>query len=211
MFAWLHRKPAPTSKEKPRVLDALADYPPYTPPIWNADTQSMEDAAAEYGTYFHENRSRRVEALRNFLAKFDVALNLEDAGVKAVSAWCPLYADLLVDGLQHQESEDLWRAYNWFQAPWTGSLVGLNPIFDLGVYMGECILHKNPRFKWHPVINPEPNKGASHPIFGQRSGRAFDPTKWTYTECKNIHSAKMAKRKPSETSFYGYVQARAND
>ena len=211
MFSWLHRKPAPLSKDKLRVLAALDGYPPYAPPIWSSEAQSARDANEAYTSHFLENRNRRVDALGNFLAKFDVALSLEDVGVKAVSAWCPLYADLLVDGLQHQESEDLWRAYNWFHAPWTGSLVGLNPIFDLGVYMGECLLYRNPRLKWQLYINPEPNKGATHLIDGRRCGRPFDPIHWTYTECKNIHSAKMTKRKPSETSFYGYVQARAND
>jgi hypothetical protein len=171
----------------------------------------MENSAAEYRTFFLENRSRRVEALRNFLAKFDVALSLEDDGVKAVSAWCPLYADLLVDGLQHQESDGLWRAYNWFQAPWTGPLIGLNPIFDLGVYMGECLLYRNPRLKWQPYINPEPNKGAIHLIVGRRCGRPFNPIHWTYTEFKNIRSAKIAREKSSETSFYGNMHARAND
>jgi hypothetical protein len=211
MFAWLHRKPAPPSEEKLRVLDALADYRPYAPPIWNSDAQSMEDADEAYVSYFLDNRERRVEALRVFLAKFDVALSLEDAGAKAVSAWFPVYADLLVDGLQHPESEDLWCAYNWFQAPWTGPLVGLNPIFDLGVYMGECLLYRNPRLKWLPYVNPEPNKGALHHIHGQQSGRVFDPIKWTYTQCKNIHSVTMAREKSSETSFYGNMQARAND
>src|ERR1700676_1239372 len=104
MFAWLHRKPAPASEEKLRLLDALVDYPPYAPPIWNSDAKSAQDANDEYTLCFLENRSRRLEALRNFLPKFDVALSLEDAGVKAVSAWCATYADLLVDGLQHQES-----------------------------------------------------------------------------------------------------------
>jgi hypothetical protein len=211
MFAWLHRKPAPASEEKRRVLEALADYPPYTPPIWDSDAKSAPQADDEYTSYFFQNQNRRVEALRIFLAKFDVALSLEDVGVKTVSAWCPIYADLLVDGLQHQESEDLWRAYNWFQAPWTGALLGLNPIYDLGIYMGDCMLYRNPRLKWLPYVNPEPNKGALHHIHGQRRGRAFDPIKWTYTECKNIHSIKMAGRKPSETSLYGNVQARAND
>jgi hypothetical protein len=211
MFTWLRRKPAPPSEEKLRVIDALIDYPPYAPPLWNSDTQSMKDAHEAYVSYFLANRERRIDALRVFLAQFDVALSLEDSGVKAVSAWLPVYADLLVDGLQHQESEDLWRAYNWFQAPWTGTLVGLNPIFDLGVYMGECMLKRNPRLKWTPYINPELNRGALHHIHGQRSGRPFDPVKCTYTECKNIHSARMAKKDPDLTVFFRVLQAKSSE
>jgi hypothetical protein len=203
MFAWLHRKPTPASEDMRRVRDALVDYPPYEPPRWTSDTQSLRDANREYTNYFLDNRNRRVEALFNFLAKFDVALSLDDEGVKAVSAWCPIYADLLVDGLEHDyENDAVWHAYHWFEAPWIGPLTGLNPIFDLGVYMGECMLCRNSRLKWLPYINPEPNRGALHPIHGQRSGRPFDPMKWTYTECKNIHSAKMAREKWSESRFF---------
>jgi hypothetical protein len=209
MFAWLHRRPTPASKEKLRIVDALVDYPPYTPPIWHSDAQSMKDAGEAYESYFLDNRKGRVEALGSFLAKFDVALSLEDAGVKAVSAWCPTYADLLVDGLQHQESEDLWRAYNWFQAPWTGPLIGLNPIFDLGVFFGERLLYRNRRLNWRPLINPEPGRGASHPIFGQRRGRPFDPIKWAYTECKNFHSARIAKESPDPALLFRVIEAQA--
>lgn len=210
MFTWLRRKTPPVAEEKRRVLDALADYPPYSPPKWNAEVQSIGDAANEYRAYFFDNRKHRVEALRRFLAKFDVELNRDDDGVKAVSAWCPVYADLLVEGLGHHESEAVWCAYHWLQTPWMGPLIGLNPAFDLGVYMGECLLHRNPRLKWLPVRNPDPDRGASHPIFGRRCGRPFDPIKWIYTECGNIHSARMAKEKPSLTRLYGRIKARDN-
>jgi hypothetical protein len=208
MFGWLHRTPAPPSEEKRRVLYALADYPPYAPPIWDSDAKSAPQANDEYTSYFRQNKNRRVEALRVFLAKFDVALSLEDVGVKAVSAWCPVYADLLVDGLQHQESDAVWSAYHWFRAPWVGPFIGLNPIFDLGVYVGECLIYRNPRLKWQPYINPEPNKGALHPIHGQGRGRPFDPINWAYTECKNIHSARIAKQSPDLTLLFRVIQAR---
>lgn len=211
MAAWLRRRPPPLTEQKHRVLEALVDYPRYTPPIWSSETQPVQDASEEYRTYFFDNRSRRIEALRRFLAVFNVGLSLEDSGVQAVSAWCPLYADLLVDGLEHKESEDIWSAYHWFQAPWTGRLLGLNTVFDLGIYMGECLLSRNPRLRWLPVIDPEPNSGASHPIFGQRNRRPFDPIKWIYTECKNIHSAKIAKESPNLVRFYGAIKSRANE
>lgn len=53
MFAWLHRKPAPASKEKIRVREALADYPPYVPPLWDADVKSLKEANDEYTSYFN--------------------------------------------------------------------------------------------------------------------------------------------------------------
>jgi hypothetical protein len=135
---------------------------------------------------------------------------LNDEGVNAVSAWLPIYADLLVDRLWDQENDEIWRAYHWFQAPWTGPLAGLNPIFDFGVYMGECVLQRNPRLKWWTVVNPEPGKGAMHPIFGQRSQRSFDPMDWIYEKCQNIHWWRSTKRKPdSATRFFRVIQAQA--
>lgn len=192
------------------MREALADYPPCVPPLWDADVKSLKEANDEYTSYFNQNRSRRVDALRNLLAKFDIALSLEDDGVKAVSAWLPLYGDLLVDGLQHQEDDVFWYAYYGFQAPWVDSLIGLNPIFDLGVYMGECMLHRNARLKWWPSVNPEPCRGgAAHPIFGQRRGRCFDPVDWAYTECKNTHSARITKRTPDPSVLFRVMQAQS--
>jgi hypothetical protein len=206
MFGWLHRKTPRISEYKSRVLEALADYPPYAPPIWDGAAE-LATANREYVAFFTENRPKRIEALRVFLAKFDVALGFDDIGIRAVSAWLPHYADLLVDGLQHQESEELWQAYHWFAASWAGPFLGLNPVFDLGVFMGECILRQNPRLKWLPHINPEPNKGASHHVYGRKAGYVFDPIDWTYTECKNIHSARMLKRLGSEASLHGTIRS----
>jgi hypothetical protein len=164
MFDWLRHKPSPPTEDKSRVLTALDGYPPYDPPRWAFETKPAQEADAEYKAYFLENRNRRVEALSGFLAKFDVELSLDDDGLKAVSGWCPVYLDLLVDGLPqdglHQGStgDAIWRAYHWLETPWIDSLIGLNPILDLGVYMGECLLSKNRRLKWLPVLNPEVDK-----------------------------------------------------
>src|ERR1044072_3125676 len=123
MFGWLRRAPSPRMEQRSRVSNALADYPPYTPPAW-WPTDSIEHAA--YERFFLANREHRLEALRTFLAKFNVSADLGDAGLMAVSAWCPLYADLLVDGL---ESDNVWAAYHQFEAAWVGPLLRLTPRF----------------------------------------------------------------------------------
>ncbi|MGJ4993865.1 hypothetical protein ACQR0Z_05610 [Bradyrhizobium sp. HKCCYLS3077] len=212
MFSWLsRRRTSALSSEKLRVLDALRGYPPYTPPIWNSYAQSAESANEEYVRYFIDQRHPRLQALRRFLEKFDVAQGFTDQNIREVSTWLPTYADLLVDGLQHQESDALWRAYNWFEAPWTGSLLGLNVVFDIGIYMGECIIYRNPKLQWRPHVAPEPMSGASHFIDFPKRRRPFNPMKWSYTECKNIHSAKENRETWSEDSFYGNIVARAKD
>ncbi|CAL77255.1 hypothetical protein BRADO3472 [Bradyrhizobium sp. ORS 278] len=202
----MRRKQGPPAGEKHRIVEALVNYPPYTPPIWCSGVKSLDNANAEYVSYFMTQRPERVEALRSFLAKFNVPLSLDDLDIRAVSAWFSSHVDLLVDGLRHQEDESLWRAYNYFDVPWTNSLVGLNVVFDLGVYVGECILARNPRMKWLPHVKPEPRTGASHPIFGA-IGHVFDPIQWSYTECKNVHSARLSGEKWNEGCISGYIDS----
>jgi hypothetical protein len=146
MFGWLRRAPTLPTEQQSRVLDALTDYPPYAPPEWNPNIQSGEEATNEYRAFFFENRDRRLEALRGFLAKFDVAFSLDDTEAAAVSAWCPLYADLLVD----EFTKSVFDAYHDFAWSWTGTLLGLNVVFDLSLYVGECILYRNQKLKWTP-------------------------------------------------------------
>src|SRR5262249_40126676 len=133
MFGWLRRAPPPSTEQQLRVRHALSGYPPYAPPAWNPDAKSLN---MEYRDYFLGSKQLRFEALRGFLAKFEITLSLDDAGLMAVSAWLPQYADLLVDDL---DNDDVHDAYWGFLAPWTGALGGLNPIFDLGIYYAECL------------------------------------------------------------------------
>ena len=189
MFSWLRRKPPPLSEEGRRVLDALRAYPPYIPPIWDPG-KPFADSVAEYQAFFFANKDLRIEALRAFVAKFGVALTVDEDGLRAISAWCPAYADLLVDGL---ESDAVTFAYQDFEPSWTGPLLGLNPIFDLGIYFGECILSHNPKLKWEPVLAPDASSVVHNIIFGRRFFALFDPVWWTYTQCNNIRSDKLAK------------------
>src|SRR5262249_42035855 len=143
MFGWLRRTPPPPTEQQQRVRQALSEYPPYAPPEWKAE--SPRDTNVEDREYFFASTQLRLEALRAFLAKFDITLNLDDAGIMAVSAWLPQYADLLVDDLDDDAVHD---AYWGFLAPWTGKLAGLNPIFDLGIYYAECLWSRRTKLKW---------------------------------------------------------------
>jgi len=181
MFGWFR----PHIREQRRqVSAALVGYPPYEPPKWDVDQELMGEATIEYRQFFLAERSRRLEALGSFLGKFGVDPNLDDAGIMAVSVWYPAFADLLATGL---EKDTVLAAYREFGSPWIGDLLGLNTIFDLGVYFGECMLLRNRRFEWKPIRGPE---RVSHNIFGQKSGRPFDPIDYMHTRCRNIQATK---------------------
>ena len=79
----------PRTEQQRQVWQALSGYPTYAPPEWNPDTKSLRDANVEYRNYFFGTKELRLEALRAILAKFDIALSVDDAGIVALSAWLP--------------------------------------------------------------------------------------------------------------------------
>jgi hypothetical protein len=190
MFGWFRRAPAPTD-EQLRVAAALAGYPPYSPPKWTPGLEFLGDNSEAYREYFFANKHLRLQALGEFLAKFGVALELDYAGLVAVSTWLPRYADSLVDDF---DSEVVRDAYREFLSPWTGALSGLNPIFDLGIYHAECVWSRRTKLKWIVVRGPEVGI-ATHAISGLPGGKLFDPMGWTYNFCRNIW-VKKRKRWP---------------
>ena len=105
MFRWLRRDPKHLKERRQRMLDAVADYPIYGPPHWQgpnfvhrrpdqSETEHeilllrFEERGHENFSYFLEHREERLAALSAFLAKFDVKMGLDDAGLAATSAWC---------------------------------------------------------------------------------------------------------------------------
>jgi hypothetical protein len=192
MFGWLRRAPAPPTEQQRQVWQALSEYSPYAPPAWDPDTKSLHDANVEYQKYFFDSKPLRLEALRTFLAKFDVALGFDDAGIMAVSAWMPRYADLLVGDFSDDAT---LKAYWGFLAPWTGAQAGLNPIFDLGIYYAECLWLRRTKLKW--IVGRGPQRQISaHFISGlPGNGKLFNPMTWTYNHCRNISISKGQLRK----------------
>ncbi len=192
MFGWLRRAPAPPTEEQRHVWQALSEYPPYAPPEWDPDNKSMHDACVEYQNYFFDSKPLRLEALRTFLAKFDIALGFDDAGILALSEWMHRYADLLVRDLTDHATGE---AYHGFSTPWTGALAGLNPIFDIGVYHAECLWLRRTKLKW--IVGRGPQKTIStHFISGlPGTGKLFDPIFDAYMNCWSISNARKEVRK----------------
>jgi len=175
-----------------RVRKALSDYPVFAPPHSKNPAFLDFDSARENERYFFEHQSERISALRDFLRVFDVELALEGAGLDAVSAWFPGHAALLVAGLRNKT---VYQAFYRWRTPWTGRLRGLNAIFDLGLFFGECVIAKNPRCRWMGFIGAAPGKspqpevaigGIGIDIEGSRRKPIFDPFRLIHNTCINI-------------------------
>ena len=87
MFGWLRRAPPPPTEEQLRMTEALVGYAPYAPPEWHPESDVA--ASKDYREFFLREKDTRLQALGAFLANFDVSMDLEDAGLMAVSAWLP--------------------------------------------------------------------------------------------------------------------------
>jgi hypothetical protein len=166
----------------------------YAPPEYKADqtVESMRAASAEYSEFFFDCMPVRQEALRAFFASFDVALSTDDIGVAAVSAWMPEWADLLVN------ASDDGHPYARLEVPWAGKLRGLNVIFDLGFYYGECLWVRRTKLKWRAHRGPDANGNlwTWHLIDGlDLSGRPFDPFHFAFGKCWDVRHAKMLVQK----------------
>lgn len=187
MFGWFRRAPARPTEDQLRLREALEEYPQYAPPAWNPDPNFYAQAGQDYREFFFASREARLKALGGFQARFGVSSNLDDTGLMAVSAWLPRYADLFVD---HLDDDHVRDAYERFASPWTGTLAGLNPIFD---HYAECLWYRRTKLKWIVVRSPDWGT-AVHSISGLPGGSGFDPINWMYIECRNIRNSKKRKQ-----------------
>jgi hypothetical protein len=163
MFPWLKREPKELVEQRQVLSPALMDYPLYQPPhclgafLSRRDDQTDEDYERyrlEYAehmkvnfAYFMAQRATRIAALQSFLSKLGVNASFDDAGLTRVSAWFPDNAFALADLREWAVSQ----SYYQMQTPWTEGLLGLNIIFDLGVFVGDLLIQKQPRLHWVDV------------------------------------------------------------
>lgn len=145
------------------MAQSLTDYPIYDPPhrqgpnfVREPDSPASRQQSREFVergrenfAYSLDNRAARLAALRSFLAKFSVDATLDESGLTAVSTWCPGNCGTLAADLR---SISIRQAYFQRVTPRTDAQRGLNVIFDLGIFFGECLIARNSRLHWayHP-------------------------------------------------------------
>jgi hypothetical protein len=202
MFRWLRRDPPHDIEQRRRIFDALVDYPLYEPPhrqgpnnprhargqgeeAYHQFIQEYNARSKQNFAYFMAHREQRLAALASFLRKFEVTIGVDDRGLSLVSAWCPGNCGALVPDLGSNATRQAF-----FQlAPWTEKWRGLNVIFDLGIFLGECLLIRNEHLYWEffPRSSDDGSSNLSgYCIAGFRSIRhCIDAPECMYSVCEN--------------------------
>jgi hypothetical protein len=202
MFRWLRRDPRRLPEQRRRMLDGLADYPIYEPPHHQgpnfrhkAPDESMDEyrqSTQEFLARGKENfihlmagRDERLAALQRFLYKFDVVSGTDEAGLRAVSAWCPGNCGTLVTDLRKTATRQAFFQF----APWTGQWRGLNVIFDLSIFFGECIITRNQKLYWKYLSGTSEggySNSSGYYVSGYKSfPDSFDAANYMYGLCTN--------------------------
>jgi hypothetical protein len=211
MFRWLKREPKELIERRQVLSTPLADYPLYLPPhrqgpnfLRRRHNQTEEEyvsyihefvARSEQNfLYFMEQRATRLAALQAFLGTFGVSASPDDAGLASVSAWLRDNGFALANLRDKVVVETFYR----MQTPWSERLRGLNVIFDLGVFLGESLIRKQPRLHWKFIPGSSDygeSAGTGHHIDGfRRKGKGgwMDPAGYILGCClidlNDIHS-----------------------
>jgi hypothetical protein len=185
MFRWLRLDPKHLRERRQSMRRALVGYPVYDPPHSQRLPLSNEQGQENF-RYFLEHREARMAALSAFLEKFDVKMGFDDVGLAAVSAWCPGHFGSLARNLRDHKTGQIF--FMRLQ-PWTEQWHGLNVIFDLGIFVGESIIARNPRLHWarEPGLGRDGvSYGSGYIIDGFKKIRDWlDPMTFIFRACGN--------------------------
>jgi hypothetical protein len=135
--------------DRRKVWKLLPDYPVYTPPHkggWEKKDWMTKEQAQENYEFFLAEKDKRIGYLAAFMAEFGAKVELTDEGLVAVSQWMYRYGAYLEDTKQYRRKSV--RAFATNNLLWTGDIAGLNIIFDVSTFCGECIVHYNEGARW---------------------------------------------------------------
>jgi hypothetical protein len=145
-----------------RLKRALIGYPPYVPPHSGVEWMMREEDARENFEFFLAQRADRIEALKRFLAPFDVSLDFTDRAKQELDRWLAGYGALLF--VSETGSSFLTR-----QPEWTGARSSLNVIFDIAIYIGEFAIAESPWLRWQLDVEREQGRTRSDDSFQRPS------------------------------------------
>jgi len=144
-----------TWRDRRKAKLALLGYPVYSPPyLQNEIDLPLSKAEANFG-YFMTHRAFRLRSLQEFLNKFDVTASTDDQGLAAVTNWFRRYGGLMT--YFERRSTVTLDAFVNYDPTWTEAHIGINVVWDLGIYTGECVIARYPSAHWTiNTGNPDP-------------------------------------------------------
>ena len=127
-----------------RARLAMRDYPYYDAPNKQAEAELSEAKVQENFAYFMRVRLDRLAHFQRWLhRRFGVRASLDGDGVRAVSAWVDAYGGGLIG-----EGAPGEHPFSCYQPPWRGKFVGYNVMLDIGIFLGEYLIAKQPKLHW---------------------------------------------------------------
>jgi hypothetical protein len=133
----------------------MIGYPVYAPPHPHNEIELPAGKARENFDYFLQQRPVRLQCLRDFMKKFGVDAATTDDGLTAVSDWFARYGGLLLH-FENRSAATL-QAFINHDPPWTGEHIGINVVWDLATFVGECVIARRPSAHWDMNTgDPEP-------------------------------------------------------
>jgi hypothetical protein len=124
------------------------------------------------------------------MKKFGIDAATTDQGLIAVSAWFERYGGLLLH-FQPYSAVTL-HAFLGYDPPWTGEHFGINVVWDLAIYVGECVMARRPSAYWDlntggPSLSSRESVGFQRPhLAGLYWPSSCDPFFQVFTDSKNM-------------------------
>ncbi len=125
---------------------ALKRYPVYSPPNMRNEIGFPLSTARENFNYFQTTLEPRMRSFRTFMKMFAIDATTDDRGLVAVSEWFNRYGGLLL--YYKPRSAITLGAFVNHDPPWIGKHIGINVIWDIGIYIGDCIIARRPSAHW---------------------------------------------------------------
>jgi hypothetical protein len=128
-----------------RIRRSLRKYPAYSPPKPGMPALDLNvlDGEENY-KYFIENKGVRINCLAKFLEYFGASISIVDTNIHIVDLWMQRYSGYLL----RENSGANYISSRAFHPAWRGDFAGLNVIWDIGIFAGDCAIRINPNCAW---------------------------------------------------------------
>jgi hypothetical protein len=129
-----------------KVRWALKMHPVYSPPNMSNEIELPIGMAKENFNYFQTHLASRQTSFRTFMKTFAIDATTDDRGLVAVSEWFNRFGGLLL--YYKPRSVTTLHAFVNYDPPWIGRYIGINVVWDIGIYIGNCIIARRASAHW---------------------------------------------------------------